>query len=345
MQPFWSTHFMLPSQQHPHAQAIAESLDQARQQVAAMIGCDPFEVVFTSSGTEANNLAIRCLVGDRQRGHDLLTEIEHDSVRHVVEQLPRGWEVEFLPVTRDGSVDVDRVADAVRRDTMLVCLQLVNPILGVVQPVAQVADVCSKRGVFVHCDASGAFGKMAVDVNLLGVDTLSVSSHKIYGPKGCGALYVRKGLSLAPLVFGEPREMGLLGGVENVPACIGFGVAAGLASRCFPDVTDNLELLRDSLYEGVVSSVEGVLRYGGGLSNTLALGLPVEASRVLKRARELVVSAPLSVSPDDGVARCFRSIGLGDQEILRSVSVSVGWTTTRDQVDLAIGLLADACTR
>ena len=217
MQPFWSTHFMLPGQEHPYAQAIGESLESARESVSLLVGCEPFEIVFTSGGTEANNLAILGMLGRKPPGHALVSALEHESVIGAANSLVEaGWSVDTVPSQTDGRIDPGQLASMIRQDTRLVCVQLANPVLGTIQPVREIADVCHNRGVLVHCDATQAFGKIAVDaLNCEPIRFRSAVTSSM-DPKGV-ALYIRRGLSLNPITFGEPREMGLLAGAENIP--------------------------------------------------------------------------------------------------------------------------------
>ena len=285
MQAYWGQHFYLPSQQHPLSRAVGESLEQARESVSFLVGCEAFEVVFTGSGTEANNLAILGFTQNEQPGHILVSSVEHDSVILAAESLvSRGWQVEQVPCDSLGKIDPDSVAERLRDDTALVCVQLANPVLGTVQAIRQVADACHNRGVRLHCDATQAFGKIAVDAVALGVDTMSISGHKFYGPRGSGAVYLRGGLKLSPVSYGESREMGLRPGPENVPAWVGMGVAANLVSRCIDDVEANFQELHERFVNGIYSSIEDVVVVGGrdvlGLPNTLCVELPVLASKV-----------------------------------------------------------------
>jgi cysteine desulfurase len=348
MQPYWSTHYMLPGQEHPHAQAISETLEHAREGVAMMAGCDPFELVFTGGGTEANNLAILGIQAKQQPGHLLVSELEHDSVLGSAQSLAaQGYEIEMVPCGSDGLVDPDDLAGRLRDDTRLVCLQLANPILGTVQPVREIADRCHNRGVPIHCDATQAFGKIPVDVSQLRVDTVAISGHKFYGPKGSGAIYVRRGLHLAPITFGEPREMGLRPGAENIPGWVGLGAAASLAGRGAVSAADNLAELRDRFLAGlreVLSPAPTVLCEGSPrLPNTIALEMAGDAKRIQRAARKLVLSTAQSETPADEMTRALRAIGRSEIQIKRTVVISLGWTTSRDQLDRAVDLLADAC--
>jgi cysteine desulfurase len=235
----------------------------------------------------------------------------------------------------------------IREDTRLVCVQLANPVLGVIQAAGEIGEVCRQRGVAFHCDATQAFGKIAVDLSRLQADTLAISGHKFYGPKGSGALFIRRGLSLAPILFGEPREMGLRPGAENVPACIGLGAAAALASRGIHEVEANLIELRERLINGVLSTVRPtpkiLFQTQPTLPNTVLMELPASARQVQRFARSLAVATAQSSTPPDEMTRVLREVGLSDARIGRAMRFSVGWTTTRDQIDRAVELLADAC--
>jgi cysteine desulfurase len=348
MQPYWTTHFMLPGQDHPHAQAVSEALEHAREGLAMLAGCEPFELVFTGGGTESNNLAILGTLGRMDPGHILVSALEHDSVLAAANSLVvRGWEVEVVSCEEDGLVDPERLASQIRKDTKMVCVQLANPVIGTIQDVREIAEICHNRGVSVHCDATQAFGKMPVDVTQLQADTVSLSGHKFYGPKGAGAIYVRRGLHLDPIAYGEPREMGLRPGAENVPACIGLGAAASLAARCCEDAGETMTELRERLIKGVQSSVSPVpvllCEDSPRLSNTVAVELPCGAKRVQKSARQLALATAQSDAPPDEVTRALRAVGRTQSQIARTLCMSIGWTTSHEQIDRTIELLADAC--
>ena len=304
--------------------------------------------MFTGGGTESNNLAILGTLGRMDPGHILVSALEHDSVLAAANSLvARGWEVELVSCEGDGLIDPARLAGQIRKNTKMACVQLANPVLGTIQDVREIADACHNRGVSVHCDATQAFGKMPVDVTQLRADTVSVSGHKFYGPKGGGAIYVRRGLHLDPITHGEPREMGLRPGAENVPACIGLGVAASLAARCCEDAGETMTDLRNQLFNGLNSSLGTspvlLCEDSPRLSNTLAIELPCGAKRVQRSARQLVFAAAQSDAPPDEVTRVLRAIGRTQAQIARTLCLSIGWTTSHEQVDRTIELLADAC--
>jgi len=347
MQSYWTQHFLLPGQEHPQARAVAESLDYARESVAGMVGCEAFEIVFTGSGTEANNLAILGGVGRFREGHVIVSALEHESVCNTAAMLGRmGWRVDTVPAREDGTIDPERIKDLICDETQLVCLQAANPILGTIQPVREVADLCHSRGVAVHCDATQAFGKMAIDVSQLRAETVAISGHKFYGPKGTGALYVRRGHSLSPIMFGESREMGLRPGAENVPGWIGLGAAASLAGRCCEEASLAMTVLRDHFahsLQAIIDPVPIVLcESSNRLSNTLTIEFPGEAREVQRAARELILATAMSSLPADEMTRCLRAIGRSEYQIGRSIRISIGWTTSREQVDRAVELFAEA---
>ncbi|TWU18051.1 Cysteine desulfurase [Allorhodopirellula heiligendammensis] len=367
MQAFWSTHFMLPSQSHVHASAVSEAIETARENVSMLLGCDPFEVVFTSGGTEANNLgvlgaAMICHAGSDPRDHApgfpcsshvppphaLVSEVEDESVIAAAKHLQLlGWRVDWVPCDSQGVVSVEAFASRFEPTTRLACLQLANPVVGTIQPIRELADRSHSRGIRIHCDATAAVGRVPVDVRELRVDTLSVSAHRFYGPKGSGALFVRRGLDMNPISFGESREMGLRAGSENVPGIVGLGAAAAMTARCVDEAQATLQELCERLVEGLRatldSRIEVLAEHVARLPNTVAIELATEAKRIQRTARQIVVAAAQSKSPPDEITRVLRAIGKSEQQIGCTLRFSVGWTTSREQIDRAVDLVADAC--
>lgn len=350
MEPFWSQHYLLPGQHHSSGLAVAESLEQARQGLAALVGCDAFELVFTGSGTEANNLAVLGTAAVHSPGHMVVSAIEHEAVWNAARSLARqGWQIDVAACDPQGVVSPEAVDRLLRPNTRLVCLQAANPILGTLQPVREVADLCHVRGIPVHCDAAQLLGKLPVDAAQMRVDTLAVSGHKFYGPKGTGALFVRRGLALSPITFGETREMGLRPGAENVPGWVGLGAAAQLAARCVSEAADTLAELRDRFVNQLQALVDPppqiLCTTAPRLPNTALIEMTGNATRVQRAAARLVFLTARSSTPADEMTRCLRAIGRTESEIGRTLRISVGWTTSRDQVDRAAELLAEASER
>lgn len=347
MAPYWTEHFMLPGQEHPQAHAVGDALEVARQRVAQLVGCDAFEIVFTGSGTEANNLAVLGAMAERQPGHILVSALEHESVSEAANSLlSQGWEVESIPCQPCGLIDPQRVQDLLRPDTRLVCLQAANATLGTLQPVWEVADLCHQQGVAVHCDATQVFGKSALLASQLRADSIAISGHKFYGPKGAGALYRRRGYPMRAIQYGQSREMHLRPGPENMPAWIGLGAAAYLAHRCTADAATAMAQLRDRLAAGLEAILSRPLRViceeSPRLPNTLTIELPADAKRVQRAARELVLATSMTISPADEITRSLLAIGDDYRQISRTLRLSLGWTTSDDQIQRAIQCLAQA---
>lgn len=348
MQPHWASHFLLPGQQHSQAKAVAEAVEHARDSLAMLVGCEAFELVFTSGGTEANNIGVLGICGAHTGGHLITSPLEHDSVCRPVERLAEtGWSTETLQCDDCGAIDPQEVESLLTSETKLVCVQLSNATLGVTQPVREVAEVCRARGVHLHCDVTAAAGRLPVDLSHLGVDSAAISGHKFYGPKGSGALYVRRGVQLQPMFFGDGREMGLRPGAENIPAVVGIGAAAALASRCLDDAASNLEQLRERLVRALSVAMPEppvlVCEDAGRAPGTVVLEMPVDARKIQSQARQLVFSVAGAGRPAEAMMRALQALGYDETRVRRVVHLSFGWTTSRDQVDRAAEMLADAC--
>ncbi len=259
MLPYLESRYGNPSRPYDLGAEAREAVERARERVARLINASPSEIIFTSSGAEANNLAVRGLAeAQKGRGRHLVTSaIEHHSTLNAFRSLQkRGYVVNFLPVTHAGEVLPERVEEALTPATTLVSVMLANYEVGTLQALREIAEIAHDRGVLVHTDAVAAAGNIPVDVEKLGVDALSISSHTMYGPKGAGALYLREGLRIVPLIYSGVQEEGRRGGTENVPAIAGFGRACELAMESL-DRVERVCWLRDKLIEGVLE-IEGV---------------------------------------------------------------------------------------
>lgn len=265
MEPYWSRVFGNASSPYAISRAARGAIDAARHQVAELIGANPDEIVFTSGGTESDNWALlgMALAQDKDaEKHVVLTNIEHPAVLETADTLRQiGVEVDFAPCDESGVVQPCEIKKLLRESTFLVSLMMVNNETGVLQPVREVAQVLTERKILLHTDAVQAAGKVLLDVDELGVDLLSLSAHKIRGPKGSGALYVRRNTHMQSLLRGGPQERGRRAGTENVPAIVGFGVAAELAKSTFDSNQAHLINLRTML-EDELNSIEGVVIHG-----------------------------------------------------------------------------------
>ncbi len=244
---------------HSFGRAAKEAAENGRAQVAHLIGARPEEVVILSGGTEADNTALRgALAAHRDKGRHMITSrIEHHAILHTAEALEKEGlaEVTYLPVDAQALVDPDAVARAIRPDTVLVSIMFANNEVGTIEPIAEIGRICREKGVLFHTDAVQAFGAVPIDVNALGIDMLSASAHKIYGPKGIGALYLRKGIKVRPLITGGSHERNRRAGTSNVPGMVGFGLAAQLAEKEMPERMRHLTSLRDKLIRGVLERI------------------------------------------------------------------------------------------
>ena len=351
MAPWWCASFgNAASRTHAAGHEAAEAVERARRQVAALVGADAREVIFTSGATEANNLALLGSARARPRGRDRVIGLstEHRSVLDPLAELEReGLEVTLSGVGRDGLVDPESLAVDAR--TLLVSVMHANNEIGVVQDVAAIAARARRVGARVHCDAAQSAGKIEVDVRALDVDLMSLSAHKLYGPKGIGALIVRRrrpALAIAPLIRGGGHERGLRSGTLPVPLCVGFGAACEIALRRRADDARAQRELRERLWQGLESRIDGVTLHGDAerrLPGSLNVGFPVDAGALLAAVPDLALSlgsACSSAVPEP--SHVLRALGLTPEQALRSVRLSVGRPTTRADVDRAVERLAGA---
>ncbi|MEZ4241907.1 MAG: cysteine desulfurase family protein [Myxococcota bacterium] len=355
MAPYWSERFANPaSRSHgPGAEARA-AVEAARSAVAGWIGASPKELVFTSGATESDNLALLGAARARRaaegRDHVVTLATEHPAVLDCVAALGRqGHAVTVLPVGADGLVDPDDVAAALRPTTAVVSVMLVNNEIGVMQPVAAIAERCRARGVWVHCDAAQA-ASVPVDVEALGVDLLSLSAHKLYGPKGIGALYVRRTrprIVLEPLQYGGGHERGLRSGTLPTPLAVGFGRAAELLVAERPAAFARLAALRDRLWDGLRAELDGLTLVGAAAPrapcnlNVVVEG--VEAAALLMAVRRTVSLSTGSACASEQAApsHVLRALGLGDAA-QQAIRVGVGRFTTEAEIDRALAALVAA---
>ena len=359
MRPFFSEAFGNPSSRgHAFGQEAHHAVESARAEVAALVGAEPEEIVFTSGATESDNLAVRGFLraaATRQRGrHVVTTSLEHPAVLEPCRTLEReGCVVSRVEVGEDGVLDPERLLAALRPDTVLVSVMAANNEVGTIQPVAAVSALCRERGIAVHCDAVQALGRIPVDVNGLGVDLLSLSAHKMYGPKGVGALYVRRGrsprLRLEPQSEGGGQERGLRSGTSNVPAIVGFGVAARLAREALgSDEPASIRGLRDRLLAGLLRRVEGVMvngalepRLGGNLNLSIARA---EAERVLLTVGERVAISSGAACAEAGGkgSHVLRALGLPDERVYTALRFGLGRYNTQAEIDETVEIVSSA---
>jgi cysteine desulfurase len=347
MGPFLTGGFGNPSSTHAEGRRAKSALEEARQQVARCLGCSPCEVVFNSGGSESNNLAICGLVEARGGGHVITSAVEHPAVLEVVLALEIEGRIALTIVGVDhlGRVDPGAVAAALRDDTVLVSLMSANNEVGTLQPVREIAALCRENGVAIHTDAAQAVGKVPVDVADLGVDLLSVAGHKLYAPKGVGALFVRDGVEIMPQIRGAGHERGRRAGTENVLLAVGLGTACELARHDVQKEQERLAALRNRLARGLRAGCEDLVEHGHPehrLPNTLSVAFPGHDANGLvgELAEDLAVSAGSAChSGATMISYVLQAMGVEPELARSTVRLSVGRFTTEEEVDRAVELI------
>jgi len=335
-----------PSSTHQFGRASRARLDSAREQVAALAGVQPAQVIFTAGGSEANNLALHAVTAGQAAGRLAVSRIEHPSVLEPAEALTgQGWQLDLIEVDEQCRVTAQALAEKLHRDTCLVSVMMANNETGVIQDIAGLADQVRSAGAIFHTDAIQAAGKIALDFESSGVQLLSLSAHKIYGPKGVGALIVDKSLQLTPLIYGGGQEKGLRAGTENVAGIVGFGVAAELAKTQLQQRAVHARALRDRLEQGLARHQEITLfaREAERLPNTVQLavaGIDGETLLMqLDRAGIAVSSGSACASGKNEASHVLMAMGV-DADIARgAIRISLGKDTTETDIDTLLAAL------
>ncbi len=335
---------------HFFGQQAKAAIDAARSSVAALIGADPLEVVFTGGGTEADNLAIRgaaeALEAAKKR-HLIASAIEHEAVLNTLKALARrGWKTTLLDVDQSGIVSPNRLREAITADTAVVSVMHANNEIGTIQPIAELAAIAHEHGALMHTDAVQSVGKIPVDVHKLGVDLLSLSAHKFNGPKGAGALWIRRGTRLQPIQTGGKHERGRRAGTENVPAIVGMGVAARLAAEKLEAEEARVGALRDRLEEGILRGVTGTAINGARMSrvpNTTNISFDrVEAESLLIALDLEGVAVSTGSACSSGTlepSHVLRAMGFPAHRTQNSLRFSLGVFSTQEDVDRVVEIL------
>ena len=356
MRPYFLEQFGNASSIHQHGQAARAAVERAREQVAALIGSRPAEIVFTSGATESDNLALFGMLGQQAGAHLITTTIEHHAVLHAAEQLAeRGVSVTFVPVSSDGVVDPEDVRRALRPETRLISVMLANNETGGIQPVEAIGRIAAEADVYFHIDAVQAAGKLPIDVKALGCDLLSLSAHKMHGPQGVGALFVRRGTRLAPLFYGGQHERQRRAGTENLPGLVGFGAAAEIARAALSDGSMvRVAGLRDRLEAGLLAAIDeaginGPITAGARTPNTTNLWfdhLEGEALVIALDLKGLAVSGGSAcASGATEPSHVLTAMGLGAHRARASLRFSLSRVNTEEDVDFALSLVPAAVTR
>ena len=351
MRPFLETEFGNPSSSHWYGIKPKQAVETARKQVAAILNCTPAEIFFTSGGTESNNHAILGVARRfREKGNHIITSsFEHPAVLEVCRYLESdGFETTYLPVTEDGLVDPADLASAVRPTTILITIMHANNEVGTVQPIDEISRIARKHGIVIHTDAAQSVGKIPTDVETLAVDLLSVAGHKVYAPKGIGALYVRAPLMLEKFCYGAGQEMGWRGGTENVLEIVGLGKACEIAQRDLQKNMAHMKFLRDRLQTGLLDRISGI-RLNGHLQHRLPNTLSIsfkgqEANRILEDiGLEVAASAGAACHADSvEISHVLEAMRVPLEWAKGTLRFSVGRMTTEAEIDKTIRLVAEA---
>lgn len=353
MLPYFSERFGNASSIHGFGREARDGIDAARETIAGLLRVTPEEIVFTSGGTESDNLAVKGVAGARPGGHVVTTQVEHHAVLRTCQALEQaGHAVTYLPVDGEGLVDPDEVRRALRPDTVLISIQTANSETGTMMPIEEIGRIAVERGIPLHVDAVQTFGKLPVSLHEPGIALMSMSSHKIYGPKGIGALYVRKGTRMVSVQHGGDHERRRRAGTENVPAIVGFGKAVELRSRHMVEEAGRVSALRDRLWEGVRRAVPDVRLNGHptrrlpGTLNMSFRGLEAESLILGLDLKGIGVSAGSACTSGSlEPSYVITAMGVPTDWALGAVRSSLGAGTSVEDIDYVLDVLPAAVQR
>ncbi len=356
MQPYWGEYFGNPhSRSHSYGWDAENAVEAARLEVARVINANPKEIIFTSGATESNNMAIKGVAefyGD-QKKHIITVATEHKCVLETCRYLQnKGFRVTYLPVQKDGLIDLNQLKQAMSDDTMLVSVMAVNNEIGVIQPLKEIGALCHERGVFFHTDAAQAFGKIPLDVEEMHIDLMSISGHKIYGPKGVGALYVRRKnprVRLKPLIHGGGQERGMRSGTMPTPIIVGFGEAAKIARNQMVEDYKRIEYLSNKLLNAMMKIPEIYLngsreqRYPGCINLSFSC---IEGESMIGAIKECAVSSGSAcTSASLEPSYVLRALGVDEELAHTSIRFGMGRFTTEEEIDFTIKKVTESIQR
>jgi cysteine desulfurase len=356
MLPYFGGKFGNPhSRSHAYGWETEEAVEIARGQIASLIHANEKEIVFTSGATESNNLALKGIAHfyKDKKNHIITLVTEHkcvlDSCRHLEQE---GFEVTYLPVQKNGLLDLDVLRAAIKESTVLVSVMAVNNEIGVIQPLAEIGKLCREKGVFFHTDAAQAFGKIPLDVEAMNIDLMSISAHKIYGPKGIGALYVRRRprVRLEPIITGGGQERGMRSGTLSPALCVGFGEAAAIARAEMGKDAEHVRYLGDKFLKAVMDEIPDVYlngdrekRYPGNINLSFAY---IEGESMIMAIKDLAVSSGSAcTSASLEPSYVLRALGVNEELAHTSIRFGIGRFTTEEEIGYAITLITGSIKR
>jgi cysteine desulfurase len=351
MRPFFEEEFGNPSSSHYYGTQPKQAVIRAREQIVTLLNCAPEEVIFTSGGTESNNFAIKgCAEAVRHKGNHIITsQIEHPAVIEVCNFLKTtGYEITYLPVDEFGRVQLEDLKTAIKKETVLISIMHANNEVGSVQPIEEISKLAKKHDIIFHTDAAQSVGKIPVDVNRLGVDLLTIAGHKVYAPKGVGALYIRQGLAPAKLMHGAGQEMSVRAGTENVLEIVGLGMACEIAGRDLEKNMTHMRAMRDRLFEGIKKEYDQVRLNGHPqkrLPNTLSISfLGLEANRILDAIGSQVAASAGAACHSDMVqiSGVLKAMNVPLEWAKGTLRLTTGRMTTAADIDKAVQVICEA---
>ncbi|MBR9998469.1 MAG: cysteine desulfurase [Cyclobacteriaceae bacterium] len=355
MIPYIRERYGNPSSSYSIGRRNKEAVDLARNQVAALINARPDEIIFTSGGTESNNHAIRgSAMANRDKGKHIITSsTEHPAVTEVCRYLASlGWEITWIPVDAYGKVDPVDVEDAIQPDTVLITIMHANNEVGTIQPIREIAAISRKHDIVFHTDAAQSVGKIETDVAALGVDLLSIAGHKLYAPKGIGALYVKRGIPIEKLMYGAGQEMGWRPGTENVIHIAGLGKACEIAKRDFHKNVETMFAVRERLWKSLKNKLGGRVHLNTGtagkLPNTLSVSFKgIEAhALVASLGEEVCISAGSACHADSvKISSVLKAMNMDPAAARGTVRISTGKFSTPEEVDHALDIIINTVTK
>ncbi|OGW49177.1 MAG: cysteine desulfurase NifS [Nitrospirae bacterium RBG_19FT_COMBO_42_15] len=349
MQPYFTELFGNPLSFHSYGQAAKKAVDEAREKVAKLINAKPSEIIFTSTGTEANNFAIKsAATANQQKGkHIVISGIEHHSVLYSAKAMEKlGFKVTLLPVDKYGIVNPEDVLKAITPETILVSVMHSNNEIGTIEPISEISKITKEKGILLHTDAAMSVGNIPVDAAGLGVDMLTMSAHKFYGPKGIGALYVRKGARIVPFIHGGIQEDGRRAGADNVQGIVGMGMAAEIAMEEIPERVKKITPLRDKLIKGLTEKIEHI-HVNGHLTNRLPGNVNIcidyieGEAMLLFLIKEGIAASSGSTCSSKALkaSHVLLAIGVSDATAQGSLLFSLGRDTTQEDIDHVLTVL------
>jgi len=347
MRPYLDEYFGNPSSSHFYGMQTKQAVEKARKQIATMLNCQASEIVFTSGGTESNNYAIKGIaLANKEKGNHIITSsIEHPAVIEVCKYLEQqGFEITYIPVDNQGLVDASEVEKAIKPSTILISIMHANNEVGSIQPIAEIGAIAKKHEVIMHTDAAQSLGKIKADVQAINVDLLSIAGHKLYAPKGIGALYIRKGIVLEKLIHGADHERNLRAGTENVLEIVGLGKACEVANDNLEENAKHYQTMRDYFHNILQKSLPQIRLNGPKdkrLPNTLNLSFPgIEANTLIAKMPGIAASAGAAChSSGISVSQVIKAMDIPVDYAMGTIRFSTGRYNTKEQLKIAADMV------